>query len=259
MNRITPTTLRTRCGSALKLLLLAIIAALTCTSAVHGQPAPELFTYAELIQLYETQNLPANLQVKLDRLLTTPFVSNAASARRGELVLPESPQLGTFVRVVQWNIERGIEFDAIRAALTDATQFARLIDPAAYPRSSDDRKLILQQVALLKHADVIVLNEVDWGMKRTDYRNVAADLATALRMNYAYGVEFVEVDPIALGTEEFEEVSDEDRAKLKTHITVDKSRYRGLHGSAILSRFPLENVRLQPFEHQPHDWYKARA
>jgi hypothetical protein len=101
-----------------------------------------------------------------------------------------------------------------------------------------------------------VLNEVDWGMKRTDYRNVAADLATVLRMNYAYGVEFVEVDPIALGTEEFEEVSAEDRMTLKTQIAVDKSRYLGLHGSAILSRFPLQNVRLQPFENQPHDWYK---
>ena len=53
----------------------------------------------------------------------------------------------------------------------------------------------------MKQADVIVLNEVDFGMKRTDYRNVAADLASALGMNYAYGVEFVEVDPIALGIE----------------------------------------------------------
>jgi endonuclease/exonuclease/phosphatase family metal-dependent hydrolase len=161
------------------------------------------------------------------------------------------------VRVVQWNIERGIEYDAIRAALTGSNQFARLIDSSAHPRGSSNRKTILQQVALLKQADVIVLNEVDWGMKRTDYRNVAADLAAALRMNYAYGVEFVEVDPIALGTEEFEEVSAEDRAKLKAQIAVDKSRYRGLHGSAILSRFPLENVRLQPFAQQPHDWYKA--
>lgn len=252
MNRIAPTT--PQCASALKLFLLAIIAALTCTSTVYGQQAPELFTYAELTRLYETPNLPDSLQAKLDRLLTTPFVSNTASAHVS--TLPKSPQLGTFVRVVQWNIERGIEYDAIKAALTDATQFARLIDPAAYPRSGKDRRQILQQVALLRQADVIVLNEVDWGMKRTNYRNVAADLATALHMNYAYGVEFVEVDPISLGTEEFEEVSSEDRAKLKTQITVDKSRYRGLHGTAILSRFPLENVRLQPFEHQPHDWYK---
>ncbi len=253
MNRIAPTTPRT---SAPTLFLLAIITALTCASTVHGQPAPELFTYTELIQLYETPNLPESLQAKLDRLLRTPFVSNAASVRGGDLALPANPRLGTFVRVVQWNIERGIEYDAIKAALTDATQFARLIDPTAYPRHGNDRKQILQQVALLRQADVIVLNEVDWGLKRTNYRNIAAELASALHMNYAYGVEFVEVDPIALGTEEFEEVSAEDRAKLKTQIAVDKSRYRGLHGSAILSRFPLENVRLQPFEHQPHDWYK---
>lgn len=238
---------RSKC--ALKIFLLTIIAA----SAVYGQPAPELFSYAELVQLYETQNLPNDLQEKLDRLLTTPFVSNAASSR---VVLPKSAKLGTFVRVVQWNIERGIEFDAIKAALGGGNQFARLIDSSAHPRGSSDRKEILQQVALLKQADVIVLNEVDWGLKRTDYRNVAMELAAALRMNYAYGVEFVEVDPIALGTEEFEEVSNEDRTKLKTQIAVDKSRYRGLHGTAILSRFPLQNVRLQPFEEQPHDWYK---
>src|SRR6476659_4314858 len=236
------------------LFLLLIAVALFKPSALQAQQqTPELFTYDELVQLYETQPLPAALRAKLDRLLTTPFVSNAASARGVQPALPKDPKLGTFLRVVQWNIERGLEYDAISAAFTDANRFARLIDSSAYPRGSNDRKTILQQIALLKQADVIVLNEVDWGIKRTDYRNVAADLAAALHMNYAYGVEFVEVDPIALGTEEFEEVSDQDRTKLKSQIAVDKSRYRGLHGSAILSRFPLENVRLQPFEQQPHD------
>ena len=48
-----------------------------------------------------------------------------------------------------------------------------------------------------------MLNEVDMGMKRSEYRDVARELAAALHMNYAYGVEFVEVDPIfALGTEQ---------------------------------------------------------
>jgi exonuclease III len=37
---------------------------------------------------------------------------------------------------------------------------------------------------------------------------------------------------------------------------VDRARYKGLHGTAILSRFRLENVRLEPFAHQPHDWYE---
>lgn len=241
-------------GEAFALAVLLFL--ITASPARAQEQPPALFTYAELVQLYENKELPEALQVKLDRLLTTPFISNAASARGVQPLLPKTSKLGTFVRVVQWNIEEGIEYEAISAALSDSRRFAKLLDSSAYPRGSQDRKKILQQVALMKQADVIVLNEVDWGLKRTDYRNVAADLATALRMNYAYGVEFVEVDPIAIGTEEFEEVSTEDRAKLETQIAVDKSRYRGLHGSAILSRFPLENVRLQPFENQPHDWYK---
>lgn len=239
------------------ILLPVFLLLLTNAAVIHAQEQiPDLFTYAELVQLYETQPLPPTLQAKLDRLLTTPFVSNAATTRGVRPVLPKDPKLGTFLRVVQWNIERGIEYDAVSAAFADANRFARLIDASAHPRGSDDRKTILQQVALLKQADVIVLNEVDWGMKRTEYRNVAADLAAALRMNYAYGVEFVEVDPIALGREEFEELSPEDKAKLKAQIAVDQTRYRGMHGTAILSRFSLQNVRLQPFENQPHDWYK---
>src|SRR5678816_1221540 len=124
MNLVGPTTSRTWYGSALKLFLVALISTLPISSAVHAQQAPELFTYDELVQLYETRNLPNSLQAKLDRLLTTPFVSNSA---RGRPSLPKAPKLGTFVRVAQWNIERGIEFEAIRAALTNANQFARLI------------------------------------------------------------------------------------------------------------------------------------
>jgi endonuclease/exonuclease/phosphatase family metal-dependent hydrolase len=235
--------------------LVALLFLATALATQAQSQEPELFTYAELVQLYENKDLPQALQVKLDRLLTTPFISNAASARGVQPLLPRTPKLGRFIRVVQWNIEEGIEYELLSAAFSDARRFAKLLDSSSYPAGSQDRKKILQQVALMKQADVIVLNEVDWGMKRTAYRNVAADLASVLRMNYAYGVEFVEVDPIALGTERFEEVSAEDRRKLETEIAVDKSRYRGLHGTAILSRFPLENVRLQPFENQPHDWY----
>lgn len=239
-----------------KLLLLASFACLLIpVAAAARQQAPELLTYEELAQLYEQETPPEALQNKLRLLLTTPFVSNAATARGARPLLPSTAKLGQFLRVALWNIERGLEYEAIRLAFTDAAAFARLIDSSEYPRGSEKRRLILQQVALMKQADVIVLNEVDFGMRRTDYRNVAEDLASALGMNYAYGVEFVEVDPIALGLEKFEELPPEDRAKLAGEISVDRARYRGLHGTAILSRFPLENVRLEPFEHQPHDWY----
>lgn len=242
---------------ALKHLLLAAFACLLMAPEVNArQRAPELLTYDELVQLYEQENPPEALREKLRRLLTTPFVSNAASARGVRPLLPSAAKLGQFLRVVEWNIERGLEYDAVKLAFTDAAGFAKLIDSKAHPRGSEQRRRVLQQVALMKQADVIVLNEVDFGMKRTDYRNVAAELASALQMNYAYGVEFVEVDPIALGRERFEELPPEDRDKLASEISVDEARYRGLHGTAILSRFPLENVRLEPFEHQPHDWYR---
>jgi exonuclease III len=74
-------------------------------------------------------------------------------------------------------------------------------------------------------------------------------------MNYAYGVEFVEVDPIALGLEKFEGVKDADQELIRD-IKVDPAKYKGLHGTAILSRYRLENVQLQPFEFQAHDWYE---
>jgi endonuclease/exonuclease/phosphatase family metal-dependent hydrolase len=244
-------------GFPLKVLLLALLVLLLSAIAAEAQQqARDLLSYDELVKLYEQPTPSEVLQNKLHGLLTTPFVSNAASARGVKPLLPSSARLGKFLRVVEWNIERGLEYDAIRSAFTNPAGFAKLIDSPAYPRGSSLRKEILQQVALMKQADVILLNEVDWGMKRTDYRNVAADLASALGMNYAYGVEFVEVDPIALGIEQFEELTPEQRAQLHGEIKVDQARYRGLHGNAILSRFSLENVRVEPFKHQPHDWYK---
>lgn len=248
------------CGGrafAFKLLLLACFTCFSNAVAVNAQQrAPELLTFNELVQLYEQKIPPEPLQNKLQRLLTTPFVSNAASAQGVKPLIPSTPKLGKFIRMVEWNILRGLEYDAVKSAFTDAAAFDKLIDSADYPPGSEQRKQILEQVVLMTQADVIVLNEVDWGMKRTDYRNVAADLAAALGMNYAYGVEFVEVDPISMGSEKFEELGKEDQASLAREISVDESRYLGLHGSAILSRFPLENVRLEPFKHQPHDWYE---
>ncbi len=98
---------------------------------------------------------------------------------------------------------------------------------------------------------------------------MADELASALNMNYAYGVEFVEVDPITMGLDqqvivrEVEEAYAEphdDRAAMLEHVKEvmkpDPARYKGMHGTAILSRYRLENVRLIPFLIQGHDWYK---
>ena len=58
------------------------------------------------------------------------------------------------------------------------------------------------EAKVLNQSDVLILSEVDWGMGRSDYRQVALDLASALKMNFVYGVEFAEVDPLKLGTDQ---------------------------------------------------------
>src|SRR5690242_6087378 len=67
------------------------------------------------------------------------------------------------IRVVDWNIDRGLRLHAI-------TDFL----------ASQD-------------ADLLTLQEVDLNARRTHVRNVAEELARKLRMNYVFGVEFQEM------------------------------------------------------------------
>lgn len=232
---------------------LFVLLLLTVTASTAQQPGPRLLSYDDLVRLYEIENPPAELQNRLNQLLTTPFVNN--SARGARPLKPSFPNSGRSIRVASWNIERGLEFDAVKAAFLNDQQFFRGLQRRGAASAKIDLAAVLREAAELKQADVIVLNEVDWGLKRTDYRNVAKELAAALGMNYAYGVEFVEVDPLATGTETFDGEAPEKRAELVRNIAVDKSRLLGLHGNAILSRFDLENVRIVRFVNQGHDWY----
>ena len=130
---------------------------------------------------------------KLDRLLKTPVLDNQANLAGGQPHRPAAGGLGPILRIASWNIERGANFDLIRLALSDPEGFRQ----AAALRGPTDMKKqvrIDRQLRTLRDADIVLLNEVDLGMKRTDYRDVARDLAHALGMNYAFGVEFVEVD-----------------------------------------------------------------
>ncbi|MGH9940644.1 MAG: endonuclease/exonuclease/phosphatase family protein, partial [Blastocatellia bacterium] len=239
------------------LLLLAFILSASVVAYHNDEKQqrndPEAFTYTELVTLYEEELLPAPLERKLTRLLTVPFVENRHTSAEPPR-LSRNSQLGEFLRVAFWNIERGLEYEAIEAALTDERRFAAMLDARRFPPESAARRQALEQAALLRSADVIILNEVDWGVGRTGYRRVAADLATRLKMNFAFGAQFVELSPVALSHEPPRRVNDENWLSQLTEV--DPARYKGLHGVAILSRFPLENAQLAPFEHQPYDWYK---
>jgi endonuclease/exonuclease/phosphatase family metal-dependent hydrolase len=102
---------------------------------------------------------------------------------------------GTSIDVATWNVERGTAYDAILAEL-------RALD-----------------------ADVLLLQEVDWGCRRTQYRNIAKDLALALDMNW-------------LAAGEFQEFGE------------GRGRQPALTGQAILSRFSIHDATALRFGNQ---------
>lgn len=67
------------------------------------------------------------------------------------------------IRVVTWNIERGLQFPGI-------LNFLRTAD-----------------------ADLILLQEADLNARRTQHRHIARELARSLGLNYVFGREFVEL------------------------------------------------------------------
>lgn len=101
---------------------------------------------------------------------------------------------GPIIKVIGWNAERGTHWD----------KFYKLI----------------QEKEELKEPVVILLNEMDIGMARSGNVHTARRLALQLGMNYAYGVEFLE---LTRGTKE-----EQDDTKGKRDAL-------GLHGNAILS------------------------
>jgi endonuclease/exonuclease/phosphatase family metal-dependent hydrolase len=74
-------------------------------------------------------------------------------------------------------------------------------------------------------ADVILLTELDRGMARSGNRDTVGELAAALGMAYCFAVEFIELE---LG----------DSRERAWHAGI--ANREGLHGNAILSRWPIE-------------------
>jgi endonuclease/exonuclease/phosphatase family metal-dependent hydrolase len=236
-------------------ILWPVMFPLLALAQAHA-PAPELLNFGELVTLSQTDQPATPLKEKLDALLQTPFVNNEAAQAGVQPHRPVVNGIWPAVRVASWNIARGVNFDLVKLAFSDPDGFRQ----AALERGAIDaskQAKIEQQLRTLREADIIVLNEVDLGMKRTEYRDVARDLAHALGMNYVFGVEFVEVDRLDdLG---LEKVQLEDPAltqQLREELKPDPARYLGLHGNAILSRYPIQNARIIRLP-VCHDWYNT--
>jgi endonuclease/exonuclease/phosphatase family metal-dependent hydrolase len=206
-----------------------------------GLNGPDIPTYDEVIQVARSASIPVAVKAKLDTLLTTPFVSNQDSGEATVAELSRSDKLGPLIRVGSWNIEHGLGLEEIKLAVRRPEEFKRRMK---YARDSNKYKEAVDQMEVLRSVDVLVLNEVDRGLERTSHLDAARDLATAFNMNYAYGVEFVE---LALAGPHIDQAE---------QSAAERERYNVLHGTAILSRFPIKRATLVPLKYQPYDWYR---
>ena len=186
-------------------------------------------SFDDLLKLRYLAKPQGELYYKLQKQLTTPYVFNYPGSEKIKIYRP-------YLRLAHWNIERGVNLDVIKTLFTNYQdyyyRFKNNID-------KDDLLKFKNELNALANSDVISLNEVDIGMPRTKYKNVVAELASTLHYNYAFATEFVEVNPL------FEKT-----------IIVDPKRYIGLHGNAVLSRYPIKSAKIIRLP-QMYKWYEA--
>jgi endonuclease/exonuclease/phosphatase family metal-dependent hydrolase len=106
------------------------------------------------------------------------------------------PRLRSFLRVVEWNIERGTRLDGI-------------ID-------------VLNSHHVLRFADLLLLNELDDGMVRSGNVNVPLELSHALEAHAVFGVEYLE---LTKGPEHEANVSGENTRALHGNAILTRHRF----------------------------------
>jgi endonuclease/exonuclease/phosphatase family metal-dependent hydrolase len=242
-------------GAVAALLSVSLALPAAAAEKVIRYQAPEFLTFEELQALSANPYPTGRVRQKFEHLWTMPMISNEAYLAGARPHQPSSPQLGTFVRAVTWNIEQSRQMDQAIAAFTDEAAFARGLHPKKARPGSRRYRRALAERALLETADIILLQEMDIGVKRSGYRDAARDLAQALQMNYAYLPEYLEIDPVLLGTERvtFEQGLEDTEAT--AYYAADPKRFKGLFGCAVLSRYPIRHAEGFRLFNQGYDWY----
>lgn len=134
-----------------------------------------------------------------------------------------------FVRVAAWNIQRGKRLPAVMAGFRDQR---------------------------LRSADVIILNEVDIGMARSGQHNIARLIADELAMHYVFGNHYLCLDG---GNPRDRLVFGVDGVPVPTEAEAPAEENQlGLHGNAILSRFPLRRAENVPL-FETKDKFRSRS
>ncbi len=198
----------------------------------------EFPAFTELVSLARDPRPSPPLKRKLDRFFSRPLISNPSPALPSR---PASDSLGSFLRVATWNIEKSLHAREAAAALKSETAFKARLKPEIL---ADPERLAeaLRQRERLVTADILLLQEMDIGVSRSGYLDAAREIARALGMNHTYAPQQLEIDPVLLGLE-------------PGVPQPDRSRYKGVFGLAVLSRYPILSAECFQLQSQPYDWY----
>lgn len=207
-------------------------------------------TYEEIESLARAPHPEGPLQAKLSRFWETPIISNAAWHRGERPRRPSNDYLGDYLRLGTWNIENSLHLDLIGKMLAKEKTYREYLDG---PFTKRQKKEYLRQRKRLANADILVLQEIDIGVPRSDYIHGARYLAQKLDMNYAYAPQALEVGPVLLELE-LDRLSD---VRLPEAQQPDPERYRGVFGSLVLSKYPIKSAECFQLPFQPYDWYKT--
>lgn len=210
----------------------------------------DFLSFGELKQLVTQPKPEGALQAKVERLLNRPILSNEAYYEGKRPVRLHNSQMGDYLRVATWNVEKSIRMEEVTAALSSREAFEALLNLRAAPKGSPGHEELLRQRDRLASADVILLQEMDIGITRSGYRDAARELARALGMNYAYAPQQLEIDPVLMGLE-----SIPDGRGGEVRHQPDEARYKGVFGIAVLSKYPIKSAQSFQLKAQPYDWH----
>lgn len=250
--------MRVRSCFAFTVTTLTLGVALIQNASHAAQPVqtrnPQPLSFKDLVELATENPAAPAVEARLNRLLSEPFISNQASLSGAKPIEPDPPEQGRFLRVAEWNINRE-DNQSMLLALSDWRAYQKLAQKNPHLHTKDLKRAV-EEARYLEDADIIVLNEVDKGDKRTGYRDVTRDLAERLHMNYVFATEFIELTPLYLGLQKMDEPDLPRQKRESEQYGVDPKRYLGLEGSALLSRYRIRSAKIV---HLPaaYDWYKG--
>jgi len=214
----------------------------------------DLLSYDDLVVLLKQKGQPTKASKKAEQLFQSPFVNNNIYEKYGLPNPTIHPTLGPSIRVTTWNIEKSIQVQDIAKSLSSEEHFSKHLK-GTVRTDKEELHNALRQRADLAHSDILLLQEMDIGHCRSGYVFAAEHLAQTLGMNYAYAPQQLEIDPVYLAQDDviFQNMStDHEACKV---LDENKSKYRGVFGVAVLSRYPIKKVQAYQLELQPYDWY----